>query len=64
MVGAVAAVGAVAPFDLFSDSGAWLSLLTKTLVGGVVFCGVQYAIWRLEGRPAGIEQRLFQVLSR
>jgi PST family polysaccharide transporter len=62
MVCAVVTVGILTPIELFSVSGSWLS--TKTLVGGVVFCGVQYAIWRLEGRPAGIEQRLFQLLSR
>jgi O-antigen/teichoic acid export membrane protein len=64
MIGAVWAVGAVTPLELFSESGSWLSLLTKTLVGGVVFSSVQYAIWRLEGRPTGIEQRLLQVMSR
>jgi hypothetical protein len=25
---------------------------------------VQYALWRLEGRPPGIERRLPQLLSR
>ena len=37
----------------FSAGGSWLSLLIKIVVGGVVFCGAQYAIWRLEGRPDG-----------
>ena len=63
MVGAVFAVDAATPLDLFSEAGSWLSLLIKTLVGAIVFGGVQYAIWRLEGRPAGIEQRLLQVLG-
>ncbi len=64
MIGTVAAVSAVAPLDLFSANGSWLSLATKVLVGGMVFSSVQYALWRLEGRPAGIEQRLLQLISR
>jgi hypothetical protein len=52
------------PLELFSESGSWFSLMTKVMVGGVVFCSAQYAIWRLEGRPAGIEKRLLQVFSR
>ena len=64
MVGVLLAFAAVLPLELFSESGSWLSLATKILVGGVVFCGVQYTVWRLEGRPAGIERRLLQVLSR
>jgi len=64
MVGAVWAVAAVTALELFSESGSWLSLLTKTLVGGAVVSTVQYGLWRLEGRPAGIEQRLLQLISR
>ena len=64
MVGVLLAFAAVLPLELFSESGSWLSLATKILVGGVVFCGVQYALWRLEGRPAGIERRLLQLLWR
>ncbi len=64
MTGAVLAVGAATPLELFSPDGSWSSLLTKILTGGVVFCGVLYGIWRLEGQPAGIEQRLRQVVFR
>ena len=64
MVGAVWALGAVTPLELFSESGSWWSLVTKIGVGGLVFCGVQVALWRIEGRPPGIEQRLLQVMSR
>ncbi len=64
MVGAVAALGAMSPLDLFSENGSWLSLVTKTLVGGLVFVAAQVAIWRIEGRPDGIERRFLQVLSR
>jgi hypothetical protein len=61
MIGAVWTVGSVTPLELFSENGSWLSLLTKILLGAGMFCGAQYAIWRLEGRPAGIEQRLLQL---
>jgi O-antigen/teichoic acid export membrane protein len=57
MVGAVLAIDAALP----SGDGSWLSLLTKILVGGVVFCGVQYTLWRFEGRPAGMEKRLLSL---
>jgi PST family polysaccharide transporter len=64
MVGAVWALGAVSPVNLFSEGGSWLSLGMKTLVGAAVFGGSQCTIWRLEGRPPGIEQRLRQLLLR
>ena len=38
--------------------------LVDGAVGGAIFCGVQYALWRLTGRPEGIERRLLQLLSR
>jgi hypothetical protein len=61
MIGAVWTIDIAMPLELFSESGSWFSLMTKVLVGGVVFCSTQYAIWRLEGRPAGLEKRLLQV---
>lgn len=65
MVVAVLALFMIQPLELVSfDAGSWLSLTLKVVVGGFVFCATQVAIWRLEGRPAGIEQRLLQVLSR
>jgi len=63
MVGIVLAVAAALPFDLFSESGSWLALSVKILVGTAVFCCLQYALWRLEGRPAGIEHRFHQMLQ-
>ncbi len=62
MVVVVLATAATVPFDLFSERGSWLSLCIKVFVGGAVFCCSQYAIWRLEGRPAGIERRIRQIL--
>lgn len=64
MVGVVLAAATALPFELFSASGSWLSLAIKIAVGGLVFCGALYSMWRLEGHPPGIEQRLLQLLSR
>lgn len=64
MIGAVFLLNAILPIALFSEQGSWLSLLLKIGLGGFVFSAMQYAVWRLQGRPSGIEQRLSQVLSR
>jgi PST family polysaccharide transporter len=64
MVASVLALAGVESLVLFSAEGSWPSLFTKTAVGGTMFCCSQYAIWRLQGRPAGIEQRLLQLLAR
>ncbi len=64
MIGVVLAAGVATPLALFSEGGSWLALLVKTLAGAAVFCGAQYAFWRLEGRPDGIERRLLQLRSR
>jgi PST family polysaccharide transporter len=63
MVGAVWTVGTFTPLELFSESGSWLSFATKIGIGGVVFCCVEVALWRIEGRPPGIEQRLLQMIQ-
>ena len=64
MVAAVAGLAAVTPLDVLAGSASGLSLAIKTVVGGAVFCGASYAIWRIEGRPAGIERRVAQLWSR
>ena len=64
MVIAVVAAEVILPLELFSVAGSWLSLLIKVAVGLAVFGAAQVAIWRFEGRPAGIERRLLQMLSR
>lgn len=64
LVAAVLALGSIGSLGLFSASGSWFSLAIKIALGGAVYCAVLIAIWRWEGRPAGIEQRVFQVLSR
>jgi PST family polysaccharide transporter len=64
MVGAIVGLGALTSGGALVASGSWVSLLAKTALGGVVFCGSLYAFWRLEARPAGIERRLAQLVSR
>jgi PST family polysaccharide transporter len=64
MVGVVRVMDEIIPLELFSAAGSWTSMITKTLVGGTVFCLAQYSTWRLEGRPDGIERRLLQVIRR
>lgn len=63
MLGAVLALESVLPIDLVSEGPSWLSLLIKVSVGGTVYCSALYGLWRLDGRPAGIERRLLQVLK-
>lgn len=64
MVLSILALNAMQPLDLFSENGSWVSLLTKLVAGGFVYCAVLYGVWRLQGRPAGFERRLVQILSR
>ncbi|MGB5399393.1 MAG: polysaccharide biosynthesis C-terminal domain-containing protein, partial [Thermoanaerobaculia bacterium] len=64
MVVALIAFEATQIFDTSSQSQAWLSLILEVTVGCVAFSASLYSIWRLEGRPAGIERRLSQVLQR
>lgn len=64
MVGSVLVLDALVPLELFSRAGSWPSLLLKLAVGALVFCLLLHAIWRLEGRPPGIENRLLQLKQR
>jgi O-antigen/teichoic acid export membrane protein len=64
MAAAVLALGAASPLDLFSTEGSWRSLLVKVPVGAAAYAGALFALWRREGRPAGIERRLIQLISR
>ena len=61
MAGAVLAVAAAVPTAPASVGGSWLSLASRVAAGGLVYCGALYALWRLEGRPEGIERRLLQL---
>ncbi len=51
-------------FGLFATSpeGSWLGLTVRVLLGACAFVGTQLTLWRLQGCPAGIEQRVLQVL--
>ena len=64
MIAVVAGQAAVTPLEVLEASASGGALVAKTLLGGAVYCGALYAIWRLEGRPAGIERRLAQLWSR
>ena len=63
MVAAVLALGMIEPLGLFGAEGSWLSLVIKIALGGAVFGATLVTLWRLEGRPAGIERRLLQILT-
>ena len=56
MVAAVLALGALAP-----PAAPWLSLLARIGVGGLSYAGALYVLWRLAGRPEGIESRLLKL---
>lgn len=64
MCAAVGGLAAVTPLDLLPATGSWLSLAAKAVIGASACGAAQYALWRLEGRPAGIERRLIQLLWR
>lgn len=62
MAAAVAALDRL-PLGLPSVAGSWLALSVEVMVGGAVYAGALFALWRLEGRPIGIEQRLLQLVK-
>jgi O-antigen/teichoic acid export membrane protein len=64
MVMAVLTLAELGPVGAILVAGSWPSLLAKIAIGALLFSAVQYSIWRLEGRPPGIERRLLQLLSR
>ena len=64
MTGAVFAASRLPGIELFGTGGSLTALAVKIVLGGAVLCGVQYALWRLEGRPPGIERRLLQAVGR
>ncbi len=62
MVGAVFLLDAIIALPLFSSAGAWSALWVKTIVGAGVYVITQYGLWRLQGRPPGMEDRLTRLL--
>lgn len=63
MCGAVFALDWALPLDLFAVEGSWTALGLKVAVGGLAFLGVQLSLWRLAGRPDGIERRVLQLIA-
>jgi hypothetical protein len=64
MVAAILGTDALLTVELFSRDGSWQALAVKIPLGGIVFCGALVGLWRLEGRPAGIERRILELLAR
>jgi hypothetical protein len=64
MAATVLALGAASPPVFFSSEGSWISLVLKVAVGAAAYAAALFALWRREGRPAGIERRLIQLISR
>jgi PST family polysaccharide transporter len=64
MAAAVLALGAASPPVFFSSEGSWISLVLKVAVGAAAYAAALFAQWHREGRPAGIERRLIQLISR
>jgi len=64
MVGTVAGLGATVPADALAALPRALWPAVEVVVGGAVFGCTSYVMWRLEGRPAGIEWRVAQLWSR
>ena len=63
MTVAIITLEAATPWVSFSLAldGSWSSLTLKVFVGALVFVSAQLALWRVEGRPAGVETRLLQL---
>lgn len=57
-------VAAVLALATVLAPGSWISLAAKVAAGAAVYGSALIALWRLEGRPPGIERRALQVLSR
>lgn len=64
MLAAVIAVRSLLPVAIAPRAGSWTGLLLTALVGGAAHVAATWALWRMDGRPAGIEQRVVQVLDR
>jgi O-antigen/teichoic acid export membrane protein len=63
MTGAVALLGLALP-EANSEQSAIAPLAAKTVAGGVVYCAVHLGLWRLAGRPAGVESALISTIRR
>jgi lipopolysaccharide exporter len=63
MCAAVMAVAGVTGVEPMPSEGSWTSAAVKVLTGAVVHVSAQYALWTVEGRPAGIERRLSHLMA-
>jgi PST family polysaccharide transporter len=61
MVGAVIAFESALPTTAGTGAPSWITMLGTVLAGAVVFVVVLVSIWRLEGRPPGLERRLLEL---
>jgi PST family polysaccharide transporter len=64
MFAAVLLVRAALPSSIAPPPGGWSGVLLTTIVGAAAHLAATWALWRVEGRPPGIEQRVVQVLVR
>ena len=62
LVAAAAMMAAV--LALPSDGASWPSLAARIAVGGLTYAVALYGLWRLAGRPGGIERLLLGLRSR
>jgi O-antigen/teichoic acid export membrane protein len=64
LLATAAMAAAVVGLEITTTPGLGLvaALLSKTLVGGAAFVAALFGLWRLEGRPPGVERRLLQLL--
>jgi PST family polysaccharide transporter len=60
MTAALLALGAVS----FSWPARWVGLVIEVAAGGLAYAAMLLTLWRLGGRPPGIESRLAQLLPR
>jgi len=64
MVGTVLAVRAALPIATLGTAPSWTSLAGTVVVGAAVFTAALGTLWRIEGRPPGLERRLLDLLRR
>ncbi|MEE4270339.1 MAG: lipopolysaccharide biosynthesis protein [Thermoanaerobaculales bacterium] len=61
MVGAVLGLRAALPSAFLAAPPSWVSLAGTVVVGATVFTAVVACLWRVEGRPPGLERRLLDL---
>ena len=64
MVGVVLALRAMPPLVSIVTGPSWVTLIGTTVCGAVVYTAGAATMWRVEGRPPGLERRLLDLLRR